>query len=188
MASSKVDVCNMALAELADKPITSLTDATERARLCNQFFDDVMKLVLRDHNWRCAMKRAQLSRLEAAPAFGFLYQYELPSDWVRTVDTDLDPNGYKWTEEDGKLLTDETAVNLRYVYLLDNPAKWEAQLTECIAAMLACKLTFGLTGKATYKKAMGDLYQQRLHKAQGVDSQAQTPEDLTSTVLIECRF
>src|SRR5690348_16933869 len=74
MASSKVAVCNNALGELGEKAITSLSDAKESARLCNLFFDDVVRFVLREHDWGSASKRQQLSRLAAAPDFGFAYQ------------------------------------------------------------------------------------------------------------------
>lgn len=187
MASSKVAVCNEALGELGEKSIADLTDATERARLCNTFFDDVVKTVLREHNWRCATKRLQLSRLEAAPVFGYAFQYDIPPDWIRTSELDLDDDGLKWSQEDGKILTDAESVYMKYVYFNDSPARWDAQLTETVVAYLAHKLTFGISGKANYKKAMEELYDKRLKKAKGIDGFEGTPNELTATVLIDCR-
>jgi hypothetical protein len=175
------------LSELGEKSITSLSDSTERARLCNLFFDDAVKTVLREHNWRCATKRQQLSRLEAAPAFGFEYQFEIPSDWIRTSELDIDEDGYKWSQEDNKILTDEESVYMKYVYFLNNPAKWDSQLTECVEAFLAYKLSLGIAGKVSYKDAMLKLYDMRLKKAKGIDSFEGTQDELVSTVLIDCR-
>jgi len=187
MASTPVAVCNLALSELADKPITALTDAAERARLCNQFYLDAVRSVLREHDWRHAIKRAQCSRLSEAPAFGYAYAYELPPDWVRTVSTSLDPDGLTWTQEGRKILTDETSVYVRYVYFNQDVASWDALFTDTVVAFLAHKLCGGLTEHTGKKKLMWELYTVRLKTAKGTDSQEQTPNDLTCTVLIDCR-
>ena len=187
MASTPVAVCNLALSELADKPIADLTDATERARLCNQFYKDAVKHVLRQHDWRCATKRAQLSRLEKAPAFEFAYAYELPPDWVRTIKTSLDVDGLRWTQEGNAILTDESAVLIKYVYLNENVASWDAMLTTTVAAYLAHLIAGGLTEGVSKKKLMHDLYMLRLKEAKATDSQEGTADDLTCDVLIVCR-
>lgn len=192
MASSKVAVCNMALSELGEKSITSLSDATDRARLCNQLFNDVVRLVLREHDWNCARKRVALSMLEEAPEYEFAHQYELPADWIRTVSTNLDTPGddwfgYKWVEEDGKILTDAETLKIKYIYFLDNPVKWDSQLTDCVSAQLSYRLTYGITGKSGYKQAMKQLYDERLSTAKGVNGIAGTPEELDMPVLIEAR-
>ena len=36
MANSIIEICNSALTDLGEEPITSLTDNTKAARLCNQ--------------------------------------------------------------------------------------------------------------------------------------------------------
>ncbi len=187
MASSPVAVCNLALSELADKPITALTDTTERARLCNQFYADAVRHVLRQHHWRCATKRASLSRLATLPAFEFAYAYELPPDWIRTVKTSLDAGQLRWTQEGGTILTDEPSVFLKYVYFNENVASWDAMLTTTVAAYLAHLIAGGLTEGVLRKKLMHDLYLLRLKEAKATDSQEGTADDLTCTVLIDCR-
>ena len=44
--ASEVGICSNALRKLGDDPITSLTDDTERARLCNAFYTDARDAVL----------------------------------------------------------------------------------------------------------------------------------------------
>lgn len=187
MATSPVAVCNLALSELAEKPITDLADATERARLCNQFYKDAVKHVLRQHNWRCAIKRASLSRLTAAPVYEFLYAYELPPDWVKTVSTSLDADGLKWTQEGRTILTDEAAVLVKYIYFNENVGSWDSMLTTTVSAYLAHLLAGGVTEGASKKQLMHNLYMLRLKEAKATDSQEGTAEDLTCDVLITCR-
>ena len=187
MALTPVAVCNLALSELADRPISSLTDATERARLCNQFYVDAVRTVHRQHNWRCSTKRASLSKLEETPAFGFENAFELPPDWLRTSATSLDSDGIKWSQEGNKILTDEDAVYIKYVFFNENVASWDSLLTDTIAAFMAFKLAGAITGHAEKKKLMYELYLARLREAKGTDSQEGTPDDLTCDVLIRCR-
>jgi len=56
--ATEVSICSNALRRLGDDPITSLTDDTERARLCNAFYQDSRDLVLRSHPWNFAITRA----------------------------------------------------------------------------------------------------------------------------------
>ena len=52
---SKIDICNMALAQLGQEPLASLTQDDERARRCHLFYEPVKKEVLRTHNWPLPM-------------------------------------------------------------------------------------------------------------------------------------
>jgi len=78
--ATDVSICSNALRRLGDAPITSLTDDTERARLCNAFFPDARDTVLRAHPWNFAITRASLPQLSDTPAYGFNYMYALPTD------------------------------------------------------------------------------------------------------------
>ena len=40
--ATEVSICSNALRRLGDSPITSLSDDTERARLCNSFYSTFM--------------------------------------------------------------------------------------------------------------------------------------------------
>ena len=53
--ASKVDIANIALSNLGEQPISSLSEANQRARAVNGRIDDVRDLVLRSHLWNCAL-------------------------------------------------------------------------------------------------------------------------------------
>ena len=78
--ATEVSICSNALRRLGDDPITSLTDDTERARLCNAFYVPARDLVLRSHPWNFAVTRATLAQLSDTPAYEYSYQYALPND------------------------------------------------------------------------------------------------------------
>ncbi len=83
--ATEVSICSNALRRLGDDPITSLTDDTERARLCNSFYPDARDAVLRLHTWNFAATRASLAKLATAPAYGYANQFSLPSDCLRVL-------------------------------------------------------------------------------------------------------
>ena len=68
--ATEVSICSNALRRLGDDPITSLTDDTERARLCNSFYTDARDAVLRCHPWNFAITRTSLAQLSDTPAYG----------------------------------------------------------------------------------------------------------------------
>ena len=77
---SVVDICNEAMDLLGAATITSLTENSKEARLCNRRFETVRDHVLRAHPWNCAITRKELAKDSDAPAFGFNHQFTLPTD------------------------------------------------------------------------------------------------------------
>lgn len=77
--SSEVSICNRALIKVGCNRITSLSDNSKEARLCNQIYDDVRDAVLRGFDWSFATKRLTLSLLTET-AVGWLYVYTYPPD------------------------------------------------------------------------------------------------------------
>ena len=60
--ASVVNMCNSALNLLGASTISSLTEDTKNARLCNQRFTPIRDRVFRSHNWNCLIKRVQLAQ------------------------------------------------------------------------------------------------------------------------------
>ena len=56
---NKVSVANLALSNLGEAPIQNLTDNNARARICSQRIDDVVRSVLRMHDWNASMQRIE---------------------------------------------------------------------------------------------------------------------------------
>lgn len=61
MSTNNLEIANGALVRLGAKPITSLTEETGRAKLCNQWINKVRRQALRAHPWNCALARTSLN-------------------------------------------------------------------------------------------------------------------------------
>ena len=79
MATTKIDICSTALILIGATTITSFTDDSTEATVCNTIYEDVLKASLTRHRWRFASEQKQLSLLTATPTGRFAYAYQLPT-------------------------------------------------------------------------------------------------------------
>lgn len=84
---TKINICNLALAQLGQSPISSLEQENEKARRLNLFYAPVRDEVLRTHNWAFAAVEEPLALLEEqADAQGrFVYKYPAEALFIRRV-------------------------------------------------------------------------------------------------------
>ena len=84
---TKISICNLALAQLGQSPISSLEQENEKARRLNLFYAPVRDEVLRTHNWAFAAVEEPLMLLEEqADSQGrFVYKYPAEALFVRRV-------------------------------------------------------------------------------------------------------
>jgi len=59
--------------------ITSFSDDSTEATVCNTVYEDILKSALTRHRWRFATEQQQLSLLTAAPTGRYAYAYQLPT-------------------------------------------------------------------------------------------------------------
>jgi hypothetical protein len=122
--------------------ISSINQETKSARLLNAIWDEMVDAVLGAHPWKFATKRATLAPTSTTPAFGFDYEYDIPADCLRPLDTD--PDDINWVVENGKILSDESTLDIRYIWRNTDPASWDARFCEALAWKLAENVSYAL--------------------------------------------
>jgi|TARA_B100000242_G_scaffold188506_1_gene135629 hypothetical protein len=185
--ASVVDLCNRALDLLGAANITSLTENSKEARLCNGNFDDVRDAVLRSHPWNIAITRRELAKDSDTPAFGFSFQYSLPTDpfclrvlsfWNSNVNNDVaayDSN-VMFKIEGRKVLSNEGTCNIIYIGRVTDTEQYDSLLNKAISARLAAEIAYNITGSNSVSQGMIAIYEDRLKEAKGVDSMEGFPE------------
>ena len=83
----KTGIANLALSNLGEARIQSLTENSARARACSARIDGVLETVLRMAVWNSALERKLLTQIDA-PLFGWNYTYQLPSDCIKVVEVE----------------------------------------------------------------------------------------------------
>lgn len=149
--------------------ITSLTDDRKAALLINKNYLQVRDYVLRAHNWNFATKRVVLTADVTLPAWGAGNYFTHPSDWIRSIQVGEYGDRYEWDSENNKIRWDGTELQLRYIYRVDDPNKFDAHFVEAYTSRLAYNVSMGLAVDAQLRKELLALYDKDLRKAMSVD-------------------
>lgn len=184
--ASKVDIANIALSNLGEQPISSLTEANQRARACSGRYDDVRDLVLRSHLWNCALERVQLASDVAAPAWGFDYKYRIPSDCLRVIS--IKDQEYAWKIEGSYIVSNDNTMYILYVRKEDNPEVYDALLVQAMGCRLAAECAQDITGKIELKDSMMAKYIAVLSEARSADASEGTPQKIESDLWLQSRY
>ena len=190
--ATEVSICSTALRKLGDDPITSLTDDTERARLCNAFYETARDSLLRSHPWNFAITRASLTQLSTTPAYGFAYQYALPTDpyCLRVLEMEYQDYIFKienLATEGRVLLSDEGTAKILYIGRITDTALFDSLFVDTLTAHLSVKLAYPITNSTTLQAQMHKLYQAKLSEARSVDGQEGFIDDLVSDTFTDFR-
>jgi len=147
---TNTQIANLALAKIAQPALVSLDEQTVVAEQVRTHFDLVRREVLASVHWPFATRRVLVPRLSAAPAFGFAYAFQLPTDYLSVIDANaeddsrLPPEAYM--VEGNALLSDSATCKLRYVADVTDPNQFTPQFAAAFAHLLAARIAPAVTG------------------------------------------
>lgn len=193
---SQLDVtalCNLALDYLDEANIVSFdSDTGTVARWLRRNFWPTAHSVMRKHPWNFAIGRASLPASGNAPAFGWAYAYDFPTDCQRvlplTVDGTESRRSIPYKVEGTQILTNAPAPLLvRYLRRIDNAGLFDQQFCDVLEVTLAQKMAHFITGKASYAQQLGQTLQGLMSDAQMIDALEGTPDDPIDDFWIDAR-
>ena len=161
-----IDVANLALGYLGEQRILSFTESSREARAMTLHYNQTLREILEMHRWSRGRKRARLTRIQEAPAFGYLHSFQLPADCVRVLDvvalpesgfTKSPPPVRAFDIEDRLLLSDTPHCGLVYgreVITSDLSPLLIKSLALTLASKVAPALGEARLGGALYDQAM----------------------------------
>lgn len=190
MATDAVEICNSALVKIGAARITSLSDNTKEAKLCNQIYTPMLKEVLRAHPWNFAKKRATLSVDVTAPNWGYSARFAIPADCLRILKTQYPDD--EWVQESGYILTNDYAADLKilYVMLVTDTTKFDANFDEAFATRLAHELAYPLVQSTELKARMWQEYTEKLADTRSFNGQSagNPPQQVYADEWLNSRF
>ena len=167
---SKITVCNLALAQLGQAPISSLEQDDEKARRLNLFYEPVRDEVLRTHNWAFAGAEEPLVLIEQNRD-KYVYKYPTQALFVRRVFTQDGTKNLPFreifrTDLHSRVL--ETAAPQAYAEytrrILDENL-FDPAFVKSFSLALACDLAVALTGDSTLASQILQKYTLSLDEA-----------------------
>lgn len=171
--ASTVGICNSALIKLGAGTIMSLTEGSRNANLCLEQYDKQRDDLLRGHVWNFAIARTKLARLSAVPTYGFSYAFQLPADWLRTIevhDNDGGRGAVRYRIEGRQVLSDASELWLKYIARVEDPNRMDASFREALAWRLAADFAVPITQSTTARRDAEDGFRRALVKARSVDA------------------
>lgn len=177
--TTQLRVANLALGHLAiGRPLASINESTQPARVMKQFYDQARDETLREFNWPFARKFATLALVATAPVpdWGFSYRYPDDCLFVRDVYTvtrrPLESTArtpYSVGQDDsGRLVYASTAsLKIEYTVAIDEEY-WPPDFAAAVSFLLAWYASPSITGGDPQK--LGDrarsAYQEAIARAQ----------------------
>ena len=162
MVSSVTSIINRAADYIGSETvIDASTTNTENAAVYERNYPFSRDVVLQLHQWNSATALSVLPKKSDNPAFGFSYQYELPSDFIRIVS--LNNHGVgggsspltRQNSNSSQLIyrvfgkqihTDaEAPLELLYVSNAVDVSQFDAGLADLIALRLAADMYYAIT-------------------------------------------
>lgn len=167
MADSVVGICNIALVSLGANTITSLSDGTVEAVLCDSMWDNARRAVLRLHPWNFALKRLELAPEVGTPSFDFKYTFPLPADSLRVIQVFRNPD---YRVEQKKIISNTSTCFLKYVFDNQDIGSWDDSFKDLMAARMRFDLAYAITRSNTAVNTAAALYNEKLKTAKGIDA------------------
>ena len=171
ISTTKLEVANMALSLLGQEPLVTFDANTRNGRTIRLFFEAARVGALEDGGWSFSTKRQVLSPLASSPAFGWVYEFSLPSDFLKeqfVYDTNAEDVDYR--VESGKLLTDVNVIKLIYTWDQQDYSEYSAKFIELFAYKLAAKCAYQVTRSRSEEQALLTAYSALLVETMSNDS------------------
>lgn len=152
--TSEVSICNMALGELGQPPITSLTQQGKAAALCNQWYDAARRELMASAPWPCCKRWAGGVRMGSDPMPPWQFAYVYPSDALRVhhIKRDFTHEKPPPFEISLQSLSDTKQINTNhatpiFIYSVDmeDPSRFDQDFVQALSKMLAAKMCMVLT-------------------------------------------
>ena len=193
--TSNVDICNSALNMLGSSIITSLTEDSKAARVCNQRYTFVRDATFRAHPWNCLIRRKKLAQDATTPVYKYAYRYPLPTNpYCLRVLTVSDDGNEERRDIDFKiegnryLLTDQSAIYIQYISRDEDPQQYDFLLIEAVSARLAADIAYALVGSSSLATTMFELYERKLKEARFAAAQEGYPDDIIADTFLRARL
>lgn len=153
MLISKIDICNMALANLGSPPIQSVDGPAPSQKACKLRYEEARIEALTGNLWNFASMWRKGSRLaiQAKPPYAYAYQY--PTDALRVFEIFREkgatPVPFEVTDRPdapGKLIhTSHEAPTFIYTRDKTDPTTFDADFVQALSWLLASKIAMPVT-------------------------------------------
>lgn len=192
--SERVDIANLALSMLGERPITSLDDEQQDARLVKLHYEYCRDACLEMCDWTFARKRFIPQAEEAGPIYGWDYKYPIPADIliVRRVERNYsnarknklhygDPNPVPYELEQRAIYTDESTIYCLGTERVENEGLFSPLFVQALAARIAIAIAMPITQSNQKAALVAAQYTNYIKEATSRDGQQNSGKRIRNT-------
>ena len=198
---TSLSICSDALLMLGANPISSFTEGTDEANICNSLYPDIKHKTIATYPWSFSFKKVQLARLITTPTTEYQYEYALPSDMIGTPRALFISSLGSASQRDyrlmgGKLLTDYNEVYVDYQFNVE-----EYEMPHYFVQNMKYQLVWHLAMPITDQLEKTDYWRTvaqgtpgengrggYMRQAMNIDGQGQPTNSLQDFPLIDVRY
>lgn len=179
---TEVEIINLALSDCGTALINTIDDDSAEARQAKAKYGAIRDAVLEAREWTFAKQRILLDQDPVSPAFGYIYQYILPSSTIRVIrvydtsSTTENPDPVDdWVREGFRVLTNEPAPIYAEVIARVGEGSFSPGMVLALSARLTSVFAIPLTENRQLAKDYLDFYRAQITDAASLDgSQGRT--------------
>lgn len=187
MAASAVEICNDALIILGAEKISSLSDDTRVAILCNEEYEKVRDQLLYSHPWNFAIKQDTWAPDADVPTghWEFTYAFSLPSDCLRIWKVDCES---EWRIHGRKLMANSDVVYVEYIKKETDTTLFTPGFSEALAHKLASRISYSVNQSATFSEGVDKKAEEILRNARSYDAQEAYQDRVFADDFLKARY
>ncbi len=188
--ATKMEIVNLALANLSREPIQSLAEPNPEAFQIRVHWETALASVLRDHPWGFAMRRRKLAALADAPV-GFACAYAYPEDCIQARRVMPAAPFEIGRSPDGRIkaiLTDAPDAALEYTTRLVPCEEFDPQFVSALSWRLAAELGLAVHADPQLHQIALSTYSMQLQQAKALDMRESSPPRLPDGDFLKARM
>jgi len=179
--ASVVQIVNWSLAKIGAAGIAALSDSGEAAAVASAVYEEVRDVELMAHAWSFAKTRAILPAEAETPAFGWSWQYLLPSDCLRPLEVGSWPmpvmaslvtgDTRTFIIENNRILTNRgPSLPLSYLRRVTDTSQYPPSFVDALACRLAVEISERLAASTSMRQMAWEEYERAVRQARRVNA------------------
>lgn len=188
MASSKIDVCSLALLKIGANSIASFDEGTAEAEVAANLYPSVRDALISAHPWNFALAQRTLAKLAIEPVADFANAFQLPSNCLHVLSagTEGRGRGLEYRISERHLHTNAEFVVLTYLFR-PKESEFPPFFDMALIARLAAEFCIPLTDSTSRWTGLRKIAEEEFRRAKRIDSQEDAAPHFEDFTLIEVR-
>jgi len=166
---TKLSICSDALILLGASPLSSFSEGTDAAQICDRIYDDLKDSIIASYPWSWSIKKVKLARLTEEPESEWKYLYQLPGDalaGVRAVFISDSP-GIRPIQHGWEIINNKLQTNFEEVWVDYQFAPGESLLPTYFVQLLKYAMAAEIAEAVTDQITKADYFERRAYGTPG---------------------